>query len=121
MPTPSVITTACEKSEKCSQRMLVVTCRQLPHATGILHAIVVAIFGVLCIQNLFKDLDDHQFDCTVDQNHIHTSDKENPQVLLQGEAFPSWKENHREWIGEIFSKKIEQTSAFQPSMKIIRH
>jgi hypothetical protein len=111
MPTPSVIK-VCEESEKCFQRMLAVTCGQLPHATGILDTIVVAVLGVLCIHSLFKELNDHQFDSPVDQNHIILMTKKFIKCYCKVKLFHLGNKATENGSGENIRNKLNKLVLF---------
>ena len=66
-PSPSVIK-ICEETEKCIQRLLTVTCGNLPQTKGVPDAIAVSVLGSV---NL-SELDDHMVDSPVDENYVFT-------------------------------------------------
>ena len=70
-PTQSVID-ICEETEKCFKRLLVATSGNLPHGKGIVDAVAVSVLGACNNSSLFKELEYHMFDTTVEENHIHT-------------------------------------------------
>ena len=69
-PSQTVIT-VCTETEKCFQRMLNTSGGKLPHGKGIVGAIAVTVLGAVKVSSLFTDVDDHMYDCTVDDNYVH--------------------------------------------------
>ena len=60
-----------QEAEKCFQRMLNTSGGKLPHGKGIVGAIAVTVLGAVKVSSLFTELDDHMYDSTVDDNHVH--------------------------------------------------
>ena len=69
-PTQSVID-VCAETEKCFERLLAAAGGNLPHGKGIIDAITVAVLGTCSCSPLFKELEYHMYDTTVEENHIH--------------------------------------------------
>ena len=63
--------TLCMGAEKCFQRMLVKTDGKLPQCKGISQSIASAVLENTSNRVLFSDLLEHQFNTTIDDNHLH--------------------------------------------------
>eukprot|EP00794_Sanderia_malayensis_P020811 gene20811-22854_t len=68
-PSASVID-VCQETEKTFQRMIVTTGGELPRAKGIADAITFSVLHNLDLRKIFCSLDDHMFDCAVEDNHV---------------------------------------------------
>lgn len=69
-PSESVVS-ICLETEKCFQRMLKASNGKLPQGFGISKSISTAVLSNCANMNLFADLNDHQFETSVTDNHIH--------------------------------------------------
>ena len=69
-PSASVVS-VCLESEKCFQRMLKTLGGKLPQGFGVSRSISTAVLSNSENMNLFAELNDHQFDTCVTDNHIH--------------------------------------------------
>eukprot|EP00794_Sanderia_malayensis_P003866 gene3866-4408_t len=59
-----------EETEKTFQRMIVTTDGELPRAKGIADAITFSVLQNLDLRKIFRSLDDHMFDCSVEDNYV---------------------------------------------------
>ena len=59
-----------EESELCFQRLISATCGLLPHEKRIDRAIVKAVFGRIDHKNVFSDLQNHEFELPITDNHV---------------------------------------------------
>ena len=60
----------CKETEKCFQRLLSETDGKLPHGKGISEAIAECVLRSIKCSPIFKELHEHMYDSTVDENHI---------------------------------------------------
>ena len=79
----SSVIKVCKKTERCFQRMLVVTEGHLPNDRSISDAIVQAVLGALPASSLFQELRHYLFYSPVGDNHVIQLIK-NVKVLQPG-------------------------------------
>ena len=61
----------CHETEKCLMRMLHSTSGNLPHcSSGLTDAIAITVLSACIGLNIFQDLNEHMYECTVTNNHI---------------------------------------------------
>ena len=110
-PSQSVIT-VCKETEKCFQRMLAATDGKLPHCKGIVGAITTSVLGSINVSSLFTELDDHMYDSTVDDNHVHGLIKEIISCYCKVRLYHLGKETTAKLSGKNIRKKLNKLVLF---------
>ena len=110
-PTQSVID-ICEETEKCFERLLVATSGNLPHGKGIVDAVAVSVLGACNNSSLFKELEYHMFDTTVEENHIRTLIKSIIKCYCKVRLYHLGKEATENLCGDKIRTKLHKLVLF---------
>ncbi len=94
--------------------MLAATDGKLPHCKGIVGAITstTSVLGSINALSLFTELDDHMYDSTVDDNHVHGLIKEIISCYCKVRLYHLGKETTAKLSEKKHLKKVEQIGSF---------
>ena len=111
-PSRSLIT-VCEETEKSFERMLATTSGQLPRCKGIPDAISFAVLQNLDLTKVFKKLDEHMFDCAIEDNHIFSLVKTIAKCYCKVKLHHLGKETTQKLTGTRIRKKLSKLVLFK--------
>eukprot|EP00794_Sanderia_malayensis_P010334 gene10334-11409_t len=98
VPSTSVID-VCQETEKTFQRMIVTIGGELPQAKGIADAITFSVLQNLDLRKIFRSLDDHMFDCAVEDNHVLALIKTITKCYCKGSDYTISMDGHDKLCG----------------------
>ena len=108
---PSVIS-VCLESEKCFQRLLKRSGGKLPQGSGISTSISAAVLSNCADMNLFAELNEHQFETIVTDNHVHNLVKIIAQSYSKIKLYHLGKQTTATKTGPKVRKNHVQTNSF---------
>lgn len=109
---PSVIS-VCTETEKCFQHMLKMSDGKLPQGDGITEAIVLAVFTNSAGLSLFQELHNHQFDTSIEDNHIHNLVKMASSCYSKIRLYHLGKAKTEELVGIRVRKQMSKLILFK--------
>ena len=92
--------------------MLAATYGKLPHCKGTVGAITTSVLGSINVSSVFTELDDHMYDSTVDDNHVHGPIKEIISCYCKVRLYHLGKETTAKLSEKKHLKKVEQIGSF---------
>ena len=111
-PTASTIK-VCEESERCFQRMLASTNGKLPQAKGLPDAVSSSVLESLNLSYTFKELQNHMFDCSLQDNHVFNLIKSISKCYCKIRLHHLGKQATEEISGTKIRKKLSKLVLFK--------
>ena len=85
---------------------------KLPHDKGIVAAIAIAVLGAVNVSSLFTELDDHMYDSTVDENHVHLLIKDIANCYCKVRLYHLGKESTAKLSDKNIRRKLNKLVLF---------
>ena len=85
---------------------------KLPHDKGIVGAIAITVLAAVNVSSLFTELDDHMYDSTVDDNHVHELIRDIANCYCKVRLYHQGKESTAKLSDKNIRRKLNKLVLF---------